>query len=91
MKFGWGIRVLRPISGPAFPSFTKSGLKLQSGLNSGIFTFWPVFSNRSYGGFFGHIFSDTEYKGLESEITVFEGGKAGLIISFWLADLLADR
>jgi hypothetical protein len=63
---------------------------LKSGLNSGIFVFWPVFGNRSYWGTFEPIFSDTGYKGLEPEIASFAGRKTGLIIPFWLADRRSD-
>jgi hypothetical protein len=72
------------------PSYTKLGSKSQSVLNSGIFAFRPVFGNRSYWGIFDHIFSDTGYTGLESEIANFAGRKTGLIIPFWLADRHSD-
>jgi hypothetical protein len=49
-----------------------------------------VYGNRSYWGTFDHIFSDTDYKSLESEITSFAGRKTGLIIPFWLADRRSD-
>jgi hypothetical protein len=70
--------------------YIKSGLKWQSGLNYGIFTFWPVRGNRSYWGTFDPIFSDYGYTGLESEIASFEGRKTGLIIPFWLVDRRSD-
>jgi hypothetical protein len=72
------------------PLYIKSGSKWQSGLNMGIFAFRPVFGNRSYWGIFDHIFSDTVYTGLESEITNFAGRKTGLISPFWLADRRSD-
>ena len=79
---------------PWFPacsaSYIKSGSKWQSGLNSGIFTFWSVRGNRFYWGTFGLLFSDTRYTGLESEIANFAGRKTGLIIPFWLADRRSD-
>ena len=57
--------------------------------------FWHIrfsagFGNRSYWGTFEHIFSDTDYTGLESEIANFEGRKTGLIITYWLANLFPD-
>ena len=48
----------------------------------GIFAFRPVFGNRSYWGIFDHLFSDTGYTGLESEIAYFAGMKIGLIIPY---------
>ena len=68
----------------------KQGSKCQSGLNLGIFTFWPVFGNRSYRCIFDPIFSDTGHTDLESEITSFAGRKTGLIIPYWLADRRSD-
>jgi len=56
----------------------------------GVFAFWPVSGNRSYWGTFEHIFSDTGYTGLESEITRFAGRKTGLIIPYWKADRRSD-
>jgi hypothetical protein len=56
----------------------------------GVFAFWPVSGNRSYWGTFDHIFPDTGYNDLESDIAHFAGRKTGLIIPFWLADRRSD-
>jgi hypothetical protein len=65
-------------------------LKWQSGLNSGIFPFWPVSANRSYWGVFEHYFPDLWFTGTESETTHYTGRKTGLCIPFWLADRFLD-
>jgi hypothetical protein len=76
--------------GPALPSYTKSGSKWQSGLNSGIFIFWAGPGNRSYWGVFDHLFPDNGFTGTEPRITDFNGRKTGLFIPFWLANLFPD-
>jgi len=73
-----------------FPHVFKTGSKWQSGLKSGIFIIRVDPGNRSYWGTFDPLFSDTGYKGLESEITDFAGRKTGLFIPFWMADRLPD-
>ena len=52
--------------------------------------FQAGFGNRSFWGIFEHVFSDTRYTGLESEIASFAGRKTGLIIPYWLADRRSD-
>jgi hypothetical protein len=76
--------------GHTLPLYTKSGLKRQSELNSGIFTFWPVTANRSYWGVFEHYFPDLWFTGTESETTHYTERKTGLCIPFWLADRFLD-
>jgi len=52
--------------------------------------FQAGFGNRSFWGIFEHVFSDTRYTGLESEIPRFSGRKIGLIIPYWMADRCSD-
>jgi hypothetical protein len=77
-----------PLFGHNPPLYTKIGLKWQSELNSGIFSFWAVSGNRSYWGVFDHLFSDNGFAGTESETIHYTGRKTGLCIPFWLAKLL---
>jgi hypothetical protein len=41
----------------------------------GVFSFWPDPGNQPYWGISDQIFSDNWFKGLESGITDFNGGK----------------
>jgi hypothetical protein len=68
-------------------SYTKYGLKWQYDLNSGIFSFSQVRTNRPEWGLFAHQFSYNGFTGVESGITYNSGRKTGLFIPIWEANL----
>ena len=79
-----------PHFGHTLPLYTKLGLKRQSELNSGIFSFWAVSGNRPEWSVFEHYFPYLWFAGTKSETTHYTGRKTGLCIPFWLADRFLD-
>jgi hypothetical protein len=57
----------------------------------GVFDFRPVLDNRSYWSIFNPYFSDYGYFCTDSETACFTAKKTGLIIPYWMADLLTDQ